>query len=304
MLKGHVFLYQIFGNEICAKVFDTFGKNASGILEGYGNSMEVTYNGSEVTISNGVALICGRPVQETSSTTIDAGTTNYYCKLVLTVDLDQENTSADFNQGYYEILTDANNYPTLTQDDIVNTNQGKYQFELARFTTGVSGIDNFVEAQNYLPIGKIINDMDTAEDKTINAPSIQAIKNYVDAGDVKAYNEVSYIPTSSVTNATTSAKDVGITLNITTTGKPLVVIMSLVGSVTAATVDFYLMMDGNGSRVASTNATSRERNTGFKVYDGLSAGSHTIKISFACSQGTRTATIPAYTTVSLLAFEI
>lgn len=153
MLKGHVFLYQIFGNEICAKVFDTFVKNASGILKGYGNDMQVTYSGSDVSISSGVVLICGRPVQETSSTTIDAGTTNYYCKLVLTIDLDQENTSADFNQGYYEIVTDANNYPTLAQNDIVNTNQGKYQFELARFTTGVSGIDNFTEAKNYLEIG-------------------------------------------------------------------------------------------------------------------------------------------------------
>lgn len=185
MLKGHVFLYQIFGNEICAKVFDTFGKNASGILEGYGDSMEVTYNGSELTISSGVALICGRPVQETSSTTIDAGTTNYYCKLVLTVDLDQENTSADFNQGYYEIVTDASAYPELTQDDIVNTNQGKYQFELARFTTGVSGIDNFVEAKNYLTIGKIINNMDTAEDKTTNAPSIQAVEEYIPVEEIK-----------------------------------------------------------------------------------------------------------------------
>ena len=152
MLKGHVFLYQIFGNEICAKIFDTLGLSKNGILKDYGDEMEVTYSGSNVTVSSGVAMIGGRPVQETSSTTIDAGTNTLFCKLVLTVNLDAENTSADFNQGYYEIVTNPTDYPALTQEDIVNNNSGKYQFELARFKTAIDGITDFVDTREFLSL--------------------------------------------------------------------------------------------------------------------------------------------------------
>lgn len=150
MLKGHVFLYQIFANEICAKIFDTLNFRKNGILKDYGNEMEVTYSGSNITISSGLAIIGGRPVQETSSTTIDAGTTSLFCKLVLTIDLDLENTQAQFNQGYYEIVTNASDYPILTQEDIVNNNSGKYQFELAQFKTGVNGISDFVDKRKMI----------------------------------------------------------------------------------------------------------------------------------------------------------
>jgi len=155
MLKGHVFLYQIFGNEIAAKLFNTLSFSKNGIFKDFEDEMEVTYNGTEVTVSSGVALIGGRPIQETSSTTIDAGTTSLYCKLCLTVDLDQENTTSQLNQAYYEIVTDVSDYPVLTQDDIVNNNSGKYQFELAQFTTGVSGIDDFVDSRTYINLEEI-----------------------------------------------------------------------------------------------------------------------------------------------------
>lgn len=150
MLKGHVFLYQIFGNEICAKVFNSLSYSRNGILKDYGDEMEVTYNGTELTISSGLAMIGGRPVQETSSSTIDAGTTSLYCKLCLTVDLDAENTTSQFNQGYYEVVTGVSDYPELTQDDIVNNNSGKFQFELAKFTTGINGIDNFEDTRELI----------------------------------------------------------------------------------------------------------------------------------------------------------
>lgn len=153
MLKGHVYLYQIFGNEICAKVFDELGLSKNGILKDYGDEMEVTYSGSELTISSGVAVIGGRPTQETSSSTIDAGTNTLFCKLVLTVNLDAENTTSQFNQAFYEVVTNASDYPSLTQDDIVNNNSGKYQFELARFKTGIDGISDFVDKRTFFDMG-------------------------------------------------------------------------------------------------------------------------------------------------------
>lgn len=152
MLNGQVFSDQLFESHIFALFINTFVDGHNGIAENYKNGMEVSYSGSNVTIDTGAILIQGRYLEEDAGTTIDAGTANNYCKLVITINLDLVNTESNFNQGKYEILTDSSDYPTLTQQDIVNTNSGIYQYELAQFRTSAGGITDFVDKRTFLDI--------------------------------------------------------------------------------------------------------------------------------------------------------
>ena len=161
MLKGHVFINQTFGNHIFALFMNTFLAGHNGVINGYKNSMNLTTSGSQVTISSGALCVQGRFLEEDTSTTLDAGTNTSYHKLVLTINLDRENTELVFNQGYYEILTSATGYPNLTQNNIVNTNEGKYQYELARFKTGLTGITDFVDKRTYLDFNSIYEELAT-----------------------------------------------------------------------------------------------------------------------------------------------
>ena len=121
---------------------------------------------------------------------------------------------------------------------------------------------------------------------------------------IKACSEDHSHSNSNITNTTTSAKTYGPTLNITTTGKPLVVIASTVSYISAGNVDLFIKIDNGWYSYATHSNSNRERTIGFKIIKNLAAGSHSITLGFACSQSGRTATIPAYASNSILAFEI
>lgn len=159
MLKGEVFGRQLFENQIFALFINTFLNGNNGVCGDYLNGMEVTYSGSNVTVDTGAVCIQGRFLEEDSGTTISAGTNSLFCKLVIEIDLDKVNTDETFNQGYYKIITDANNYPAVTQTDIVGTNSGVYQYELARFKTSTNGISDFVDTRTYLDIPTIYDNV-------------------------------------------------------------------------------------------------------------------------------------------------
>ena len=143
MLKGHVFSKQIFGNQIFALFVNTFLNGKNGVSNNYKNGMQVTYSGSNVTIATGAACIQGRFLEEDISTTLSAGTSSAYCKLVIEINLDKQNTENTLNQASYKIVTSSSGYPSLTQNNIVKNVSGVYQYELARFRTGSSGISSF-----------------------------------------------------------------------------------------------------------------------------------------------------------------
>lgn len=155
MLKGQVFAEQLFENQIFALFINTFLNGTNGISADYKNGMAVTYSGSNVTIDSGSVCIQGRFLEEDTSTTLAAGTESMYCKLVIEIDLDKRNTESDFEQGYYKIVKSVSDYPTLTQSDIVNTNSGVYQYELARFMTSVNGISDFQDMRTFLDYNSI-----------------------------------------------------------------------------------------------------------------------------------------------------
>lgn len=179
MLKGHVFKDQIFENQIFALFINTFLDGHNGVVNNYKNSMEISYSGSNITINSGAICIQGRFLEEDTCTTLDAGTNTLFCNLILEIDLDKENTELEFNQAYYKILTSESNYPNLTQDEIVDTNSGVYQYELAKFKTGLSGITNFVDERTFLDFDSIYDEIDRRIQE-IEDGSIYALKEDVE----------------------------------------------------------------------------------------------------------------------------
>lgn len=160
MLNGQVFSNQLFESHMFALFINTFLDGVNGIPQDYKNGMALTYSGSNVTIGTGAILIQGRLLEEDTGTTVNAGTSPLYCKLVVEIDLDKVNTQSAFNQGYYSIITDANDYPALTQTDIVDNVSGVYQYELARFRTTSSGITDFVDKRTFLDIEGLYNTLE------------------------------------------------------------------------------------------------------------------------------------------------
>lgn len=155
MLKGHVFSKQLFENPIFAVFINTFLNGTDGVSNDYKNGMKPTASGSTVNVDSGVVCIQGRFIEEDTSTPISAGTDNMYCKLVIEINLDLENTESQFNQASYKIVKSATGYPELTQSNIVKNVSGIYQYELARFRTTASGITDFQDKRTYLDFSSI-----------------------------------------------------------------------------------------------------------------------------------------------------
>lgn len=160
MLKGQVFANQLFENQIFALFINTFTNGKNGISNNYKNSMALTTSGSDITIGSGACLIQGRFLEEDTTTTVNAGTDNVFCKLIIEIDLDKSNTTSEFNQGYYKILKSSSGYPALTQTDIVKNNAGVYQYELARFKTSSSGITDFQDMRNFIDFPSIYDEIE------------------------------------------------------------------------------------------------------------------------------------------------
>ena len=160
MLKGHVFSKQLFGNPITALFINTFLNGSNGVTNNYKNGMKPTASGSTITIDSGAVCIQGRFLEEDTYTQISAGTESAYCKLVIEIDLDKENTDSKYNQGYYKVVKASSSYPSLTQTNIVKNVSGIYQYELARFRTSASGITEFQDMRTYLDFDSIYNKME------------------------------------------------------------------------------------------------------------------------------------------------
>ena len=159
MLKGHVFSKQIFGNPMFALFINTFLNGRNGVSNNYKNGMQVTYSGSNLTIDSGAVCIQGRFLEEDTGSTVAAGTDTAYCKLVIEINLDLQNTESQFNQGVYKVVKAASSYPNLTQTNIVKNNAGIYQYELARFRTNSSGITEFQDMRTFLDFDSIYDAM-------------------------------------------------------------------------------------------------------------------------------------------------
>jgi len=106
----------------------------------------MTFGTDDIYIAAGYFIAANRLNEVASTETVatpvvSSGTT--YCRLVFEIDLTKTNTDAEFNQGYFKVLSSTTGYPEITQEDL-DDGGTLYQLPFAKFTKTAAGIGLFV----------------------------------------------------------------------------------------------------------------------------------------------------------------
>lgn len=166
MIKGFRFTNQLANAEVDARIHQEFLNKNDGIFYG----MELSYTSNSITVAEGLCEIAGRPIAVIDSETVNVGTENLYCLLILEIDLSKDSTKDVFNQASFKLLTSSTSYPTVTQQDInmYNGSNNLYQLEFARFKSGTGGITEFKDTRKFLSFSGIYAQIKADCDAIIN----------------------------------------------------------------------------------------------------------------------------------------
>nr|DAD77754.1 MAG TPA: Receptor Binding Protein sandwich domain, phage receptor.75A [Myoviridae sp. ctCL221] len=177
MIKGFRFTNQLANAEVDARIHQEFLNKNDGIFYG----MNISKTNNSITISEGLCEIAGRPVAVIDSETVNVGTENLYCLLILEIDLSKDSTKDVFNQASFKLLTSSTSYPTVTQQDInkYSGTESLYQLEFARFRSGLNGISEFKDTRKFLSFSGIYAQIKADCDAIINQIK-QELKNVED----------------------------------------------------------------------------------------------------------------------------
>ena len=177
MIKGFRFTNQLANAEVDARIHQEFLNKNDGIFYG----MNISKTNNSITISEGLCEIAGRPVAVIDSETVNVGTENSYCLLILEIDLSKDSTKDVFNQASFKLLTSSTSYPTVTQQDInkYSGTESLYQLEFARFRSGSNGISEFKDTRKFLSFSGIYAQIKADCDAIINQIK-QELKNVED----------------------------------------------------------------------------------------------------------------------------
>lgn len=113
-----------------------------GILQG----CEISYNGSNVFISPGVIMACGRPFELTTTENIELSGSGY-ARIIVNLDMNKSATEENFGQVYFttETAEAASGFVTLEKEN-VNQSGTLYQLEVARFTISGGTVTGMVSS--------------------------------------------------------------------------------------------------------------------------------------------------------------
>lgn len=138
--RGITFSKQTVSSNDDAHVFGLILAGRNGKTKGCG----MTFTTDNIFISEGRFFAANRMIEITSPETISTPvvTSTTYFRLVFEIDLTKANTTSDFAQGYFKILSSATDYPAIVQEDLENGGS-VYQLPFARFTKTVAGIGLF-----------------------------------------------------------------------------------------------------------------------------------------------------------------
>ena len=166
MIKGFRFTNQLANAEVDARIHQEFLNKNDGIFYG----MELSYTSNSITVAEGLCEIAGRPIAVIDSETVNVGTENLYCLLILEIDLSKDSTKDVFNQASFKLLTSSTSYPSVTQQDInmYNGSNNLYQLEFARFKSGTGGITEFKDTRKFLSFSGIYAQIKADCDAIIN----------------------------------------------------------------------------------------------------------------------------------------
>ena len=121
MILGQTYDEQLFDSEMFRLFIDTFVDKENGIINNYKQSCSISNTNSTITVADGAFLLQGGMIQIQGNETVDVDLDNNCCVLVFEIDLEEENTETEFNQGKFKVIKGtAGTYPVLQQDDIVN----------------------------------------------------------------------------------------------------------------------------------------------------------------------------------------
>lgn len=140
-IRGITFSKQIVSSNDDAHIYGVLLNGKNGRTKG----CKMTFGTDDIYISEGYFFAANRLIEISSVETIASPivSTTTYCRLVFEVDLSNLNTTSEFNQGAFKILTNASDYPAITQEDMENGGN-VFQLPFARFVKTVSGINTFV----------------------------------------------------------------------------------------------------------------------------------------------------------------
>jgi len=155
MVNGITFQEQLITSANMAHFMYTFLNKTNGITKG----CSVSTANDNINIAAGYFIVHGRMVQvvgteAVAAPSVESGT--LYCRCVFEIDLTKENTAAQFNQGYFKILSDAQAYPTVTQQDL-DAGGTLYQMKFCKFTVSVAGVADFFDERDIVNLDTIWN---------------------------------------------------------------------------------------------------------------------------------------------------
>ena len=167
MVKGQTYSNQLFENWAYRLTLDTLLDGNNGILNQYGDAMEVTSSSNNIIVASGLAIVQGGIIENTSDLTLTPQLeANTYYRVVIEIDMSQTNTTSEFNQGSIKLISNTGDYPALTTQDTIR-GTGIYQYELARFNTTSSAIQNLTDARTYLNYNSLYQELRDAIEEIV-----------------------------------------------------------------------------------------------------------------------------------------
>lgn len=149
MVKGETYDLQLFESRAFRHFVNVFLNLESGITKG----CTVTNNKTTIDISEGMFIICGGILRETTGTSNAVPAEAGYYRLVYEIDLSRVNDKNNFNQGSYKFIKGIGDYPGLIQNNLDNMEEGIYQLGFCQFRITDEGMQDFKDIRPIINYG-------------------------------------------------------------------------------------------------------------------------------------------------------
>lgn len=191
MIVGHTFELQTFEVEAFSAFVNLFLNESSGIIRG----CEITANGKNIFINEGLMIIAGRIIEIKGQEKREINTKGYHV-LIVEINLNAQNTEEKLNQVNIRTIYGNDGYKTTLKEDI--NNKGKtYQFELARFRyddvqnriIDLKVANTRIEYKNILKIlEEEVKKIKTGAETVLKSTFEETLKNYIKKDEISIKN--------------------------------------------------------------------------------------------------------------------
>lgn len=191
MIVGHTFELQTFEVEAFSAFVNLFLNESSGIIRG----CEITANGKNIFINEGLMIIAGRIIEIKGQEKREINTKGYHV-LIVEINLNAQNTEEKLNQVNIRTIYGTDGYKTTLKEDI--NNKGKtYQFELARFRyddvqnriIDLKVANTRIEYKNILKIlEEEVKKIKTGAETVLKSTFDETLKNYIKKDEISIKN--------------------------------------------------------------------------------------------------------------------